>query len=375
MMKKDSWLSCLKGIGIILVVMGHTALPTTRYIYMFHLALFFFAAGYSYNPQKYEANWPKLVASRIGSIMPPYFTYNIIALLLHNVFISMGIIDIALGGNVIGFTSLFTNALNIISLHFTAQFCGPMWFLAPWLFAISIYAVIVSICTKLAPTLSNLKKRQILISIICILCGAVGIFLVQKNVYVYYHIQTSMLMLPVVCAGSIYKSISKGEKHFGNIFGFIISLFILIFFTNRYAGCLDLSQNNILSPYTFYIFTFAGIYCIMCLAKLVNQYLPVIKKLLTIAGNYSFDIMATHFLFFKLIDFICYNVMPAENMPNFVLSKFPASFNYGPILFLYVIVGIIFPILLRFGFNKAFEKCKSTYHILLNKRLNKEVRS
>lgn len=42
---RDSFGDVLKGIGIIMIVMGHSWLPTVPYVYTSHLALFFLVMG------------------------------------------------------------------------------------------------------------------------------------------------------------------------------------------------------------------------------------------------------------------------------------------------------------------------------------------
>ena len=40
-MKREEWVDTLKGIGILLVIVGHTNSPFFKYIYYFHMPLFF----------------------------------------------------------------------------------------------------------------------------------------------------------------------------------------------------------------------------------------------------------------------------------------------------------------------------------------------
>lgn len=44
---KSNTISVIKGIGIFLVVLGHTGMPLTKHIYLFHMALFFLLSGYT----------------------------------------------------------------------------------------------------------------------------------------------------------------------------------------------------------------------------------------------------------------------------------------------------------------------------------------
>lgn len=67
----------LKGLGIILVVMGHYYLPFVWFTpYSFHMPLFIFASGYFYNP-KYENTPLLLLKKRAKSLLLPYFSYSI----------------------------------------------------------------------------------------------------------------------------------------------------------------------------------------------------------------------------------------------------------------------------------------------------------
>ena len=45
-MKRDNKIDILKGIAILLMVLGHTRFAGTQFIYMFHMAVFFMASGY-----------------------------------------------------------------------------------------------------------------------------------------------------------------------------------------------------------------------------------------------------------------------------------------------------------------------------------------
>ena len=44
--RRDSTIDILKGIGIILVVLGHADFPFRDWVYLFHMALFFITSGY-----------------------------------------------------------------------------------------------------------------------------------------------------------------------------------------------------------------------------------------------------------------------------------------------------------------------------------------
>ena len=81
--KRIEWLDVAKGLGIICVVYGHTIFKDELWriwIYSFHMPLFFFLSGITYNEEKYTDS-RKFLASKIKSILIPYFIFCIIALM------------------------------------------------------------------------------------------------------------------------------------------------------------------------------------------------------------------------------------------------------------------------------------------------------
>ena len=74
-----SWLDVLKGIGIILVVIGHVYSNRTvfNWLYSFHMPLFFLAAGWVYKEKSVLID----IKRRIQTIVVPYFSFGLLVLL------------------------------------------------------------------------------------------------------------------------------------------------------------------------------------------------------------------------------------------------------------------------------------------------------
>lgn len=78
--------SIMKGLGIIFVVVGHTSYsPVHNFVYLFHLAVFYFVAGYFFK-DKYIDNKLLFVWKKIKSLWFPLIGYGIVFMLLHNLF-------------------------------------------------------------------------------------------------------------------------------------------------------------------------------------------------------------------------------------------------------------------------------------------------
>ncbi len=74
-----AWLDAAKGLGIILVVIGHvwTRGPVRDAIYAFHMPLFFLLAGYAAQPRRPREAIPRLWTS----LIIPYFAFLIVLML------------------------------------------------------------------------------------------------------------------------------------------------------------------------------------------------------------------------------------------------------------------------------------------------------
>lgn len=74
-----SWIDVLKGIGIVLVVIGHIYLNpiVDNWLYSFHMPLFFLAGGLVYKEKPILVD----VRRRIQTIVVPYFSFGFLILL------------------------------------------------------------------------------------------------------------------------------------------------------------------------------------------------------------------------------------------------------------------------------------------------------
>jgi len=56
MKKHEEWIDNLKGLGIIIIVFGHSCYPSDsiliRYVFTFHVPLFFFISGFLFTRKK-----------------------------------------------------------------------------------------------------------------------------------------------------------------------------------------------------------------------------------------------------------------------------------------------------------------------------------
>ncbi|NPE27874.1 acyltransferase family protein [Methanococcoides sp. SA1] len=79
------WVDSLKGIAILLVIVGHHSIPVelTKYIYSFHIPLFFFISGYLFNMKKHLGEPIPFIKKRFNQLIIPYFSFTLITYLFY----------------------------------------------------------------------------------------------------------------------------------------------------------------------------------------------------------------------------------------------------------------------------------------------------
>ena len=162
--RRIKYIDITKGIGILLVALAHADISLFspylhRFIYAFHMPLFFFLSGYFFKP---EISFRTLLKRRFNSILKPYF-------------ITIAIIYIAS----LSFTSMrFVNAFGRIlrSLYATGHYLDwvQLWFL-PSLFVTSLFAFLLY-RTVLIRVRNRYVRWLILLGVQAIAVATLGLF-------------------------------------------------------------------------------------------------------------------------------------------------------------------------------------------------------
>ena len=120
----------VKGWGIIAIVLGHTGYFAGAFVYLFHLALFFFITGYFYNETKYGDTPFLYFGSRLAGAWPRYMFYTLFFVLLHNFFVTHRLYA---GQELYNHTRMLTAWMSSLSFNSPEQVQGALWFLPVWL--------------------------------------------------------------------------------------------------------------------------------------------------------------------------------------------------------------------------------------------------
>lgn len=333
-MKNNVQMNILKGIGIVSIVLGHTCLYSVQYVYMYHLALFFFVSGFLYNENKYGKNVSALHAARMKSVMLPYLLYSFLHLLLRNWMIGCGLYS----------ASIESLTKEDFIINFAASLCfisaeligSAFWFLPVLITANVLWGSIIATSNKFS------SRYKLLIRYWGgVFSAVVGVVLIQKSVVLVFHLEDALLVVPILELGQAYK---KNKLRIDKKLNWAIALAagVIVILTPILCDTyIELSIDRIINPFIFYSVTLCGMIFWVWVSEKISRF-RLLTRAISICGQYSFDIMAMHLFFTKLVDliYLTYINPSAGDKARFVYSVA----DLWPV---YLVAGVVGPIVFR----------------------------
>lgn len=323
--QRFNWVDYAKGIGIFLVVFGHTIrglfnsfilaqspfwLNLNHWIYAFHMPLFFLLSGL-FIERSVSKQFLSFLSNRIKVIVYPYFLWSIIQTLIQ-FFLSK-------------YTNKSVNILDIWTIIYDPIM--QFWFLYT-LFFISILFVIIH----------HLKGNLLfflIFSIVFYLLYCFGFNLGSWGV-IYLACRYIIYFAVGACIGSSINLMSKLNKLDNKA---IIGIMITGFLGVTLGVGLNLYENKFFIPLWAFLGIFASIALSISLERLN------LAKFIQQWGLFSLEIYVAHTIFSAMLRIILQKVFGyADPIPHLILGT---------------LIGIYAPILLalvckRFGFSYMF---------------------
>lgn len=282
----------LKGIGIILVLYGHTICPyhVQGWIYSFHMPLFFFISGFFY---KKETSFMLLLKKKVKQLVIPWIFF---ALCLCLVYILVDIVATREVGTAVN--KQYQSVLRGMNGYEWSVCYLTIWFLV-CLFEVSL----------VYDLMQRFIRNKYLIHV-CILCFAIlGVILFYAKTDLPYFIDTLLTVLIFYHAGYLFRTTGWYQYKF-NLY--TIVLFLL-------AGCMIVYLNGfaIISYKTNelpWFYMVVAIPTILGLYLLCNQYVPngSIRRGLAVLGNESLILMGLHKPLYRLYSIVVYRIPVPE---------------------------------------------------------------
>lgn len=261
--KRIDWVDVAKGITILLMVAGHTSIPETisKYIWSFHMPLFFFVSGVFYSEKKYKT-FSSLFKRRLFTLLVPYVFFSVVVMLGYQGTVYWNPKELYLGWN--GYA---------------------LWFI-PVLFMSEML---------LYPFAKYIEKPIIKITII-ILMLCLSKLLALLDIYLPFKIEAVPLASSFLFMGYILKDFSK--KYLFPIWLILIA-FLVSVALSQILPKTDVAQNEIGWVIPNYINAIVGIFFVMQLSRLLLSYSinKFVNQFLLWSGKNTLFILAFSQLF------------------------------------------------------------------------------
>ena len=255
-MGKDNYISTAKAFGIILMVLGHSIGPNMvcRFIYMFHMPLFFFCSGYFFKAPDSLKAVGRFTFKRFRGLYYPFIKWGVLFMLLHNLFCTWGLYDASLYGYY-GFSDYL---LRMRSLFFTMtgqeQLLDPFWFLKELLLASILICVIIFTLRKFENIyIDTFLWLLLIVFTVVTKPGDLGLPII-------WNLSLMFLSETFLFDGYLYRKIEKVKNY--TLTSFFLSIIILAFAVWSWNDSLDMLWYNAGSVLFFIPSALIGIFMI-----------------------------------------------------------------------------------------------------------------
>ena len=282
MNNRTTWIDISKGIGIILVIIGHTSIPNflTILIFSFHMPLFFVISGFLFNKKKYLDNFSNFIYKKSSTLLWPFYTFSLLTILINYTNSSLIINNENLTNLILGNDSLNT----------------PLWFLTA-LFSVELLFFIA---------LKYFKNSNYLLVIgLIITIGFINSIFFKLSFFFNLHIAfIALLFFTIGWLLKKYDYIRFINEISIKYILFISLLMIFIVFSNERIDMYSMTFGNIIY---FIIGSILGSILIIFISlKVSNKHF--ISQFLSFFGKHSLPLLAIHTIIPKLTKNIFLNL-------------------------------------------------------------------
>lgn len=271
--RRLSWIDVLKGVGMVLVMFAHASLPNEirKYIYTFHLPLFFCISGYLFSVKKYNT-FAQFLKAKSKALLIPYLVFSLFNYVFY--------LNFSRFANTVAENPLKPLLGIFIGVRGTEwTICnGTLWFiLALFISEILLYSII-------RLTKDNNKNISLILILFSVLGYSYSKFIGIKLIW---NIDVALVAVTFVGLGYIVKKSNILNKFDNYMYIIIFMLLNLIF------GVLNTEVNMFSSIYGnylyFYISAISGTLGTILICKKINS-----SKILEFIGRNTFVYLAIH---------------------------------------------------------------------------------
>lgn len=350
------YIDTAKGIGIILVCLGHAITNANKsvnvehsvllqFISQFHMPFFFAISGFVFGEKNFD-NPLRSSLKKFKAYYIPFVVYNLIFVLLHN-----PMADLHIFSNHYSFVEICHDILSVLTFHIQ-EICGAMWFVRTLFTIVIMFIWIKFFIRKLLPE----KYEE---GMTCILVLIMQVLSLLRICPTTFRIDLACSNFLFFYFGYLLKKYEWHQyvtnyKHLLAVAGLLLNVLFANFYTYAIGGPCE--------GYVVVIRFIGQLSGILMLISISQIKIISGNRILRYLGTKTLDIMALHFVCFKIVSYVIIAVYGLE--PTH-MEDIPVVFGVGGLWWiLYVIVGLSIPVVVRM----TFEKMRSMLRINLLKK-------
>ncbi|MGN0403518.1 MAG: acyltransferase family protein [Acetatifactor sp.] len=374
--ERIQYLDTAKGIGILLVCVGHACTNQAdvrecpwadiiRFVTLFHMALFFFINGMLYHV-RYSVNPLTGIGKKIRAYYVPFVAYNLIFWLFHNLFARLHLISGALDSKDYAYVGIRAYLISLVKtlLGFRQRFAGAMWFLEALLVMSAVFILADYGATRWFP-----KKQFLVLSL-----TVAAIALVNRLFHLQEipHIPASLTQmvywglngLVFFYLGYVYRTWGWNERLLKYKRWLVPCLFAVMLvtvllmrprvvsvITNKsipvyrygFGALIGGAEDDGLSLLQYGIFSVICL-CGILMTLLLSQLKGISEsRIMKLFGRYSLHIMCLQFLAFKAVSRL---IIAVYDLPMERLAEYPVLRGVDGLWWVaYALAGCVLPVL------------------------------
>lgn len=329
-MKRNETIDIAKGIGIILVILGHLSSPMYEvgwltcmrgFVYQFHIPLFFFLSGIF---MKTGESWGVFLKKKVTRLYLPYAVSNLVFLVVYAV-------AHAINGEEIVVIDTVKHAVKVLLGMAVTPLGGATWFL----FILFVSQILYRIVSRLFSCVDGKFKAIAILSM-----GVAGMLFYPESCASKALVAMLFLYLGQLVYSEGFMEKLKELVPFKVVF-FLISVIALI--VCGQVNNVDMSQGEYGNPLLFLMSSAAGFVMTIYASELFTK-TSNCKRFLCYLGASTMWVLVLHFFAFRIISLLQIAIYGDTFGAIFY---HPCNRISGLWPLIYASFGILFPLLLR----------------------------
>lgn len=342
--QRDAVLDAMRGIGILLMVVGHSGFGGSDFIYLFHMALFFMLSGYFFRLGDGVCGLRHFCLRRVVTLWLPFVAANTVFTLCNNLFLKLNILTndpriLDLPGNQVTgpvtLKDIVGRTVHWCVFDGGTQLGGALWFVQA-LFQVSILYVVVEFALrKLGPGRDSLLPQGFVAGVLLLLgwyasrtgWNVWGLGIAASSYCLFY-------------LGTLARRMGQPARQPALRAGIAAAAFVVLLVLLPF-GSVGLAANQY-PNWLFLLLASATGWVLVYECAHLAALLPPLGRALAALGRATMPIVILHFLSFKLVTWLG---LLATGGEAYLLAAFPTLFTGGAWWLAYTAAGLVLPLL------------------------------